>query len=720
MSNSAITDQSDAQSAPKRAAGSSFYAAMRILPACAARGDVRDLFVLPRGRRHRRRRRPRERARVAQLDAWRADIDALYAGQPRAAARRARRRRWRRSACSARISSPSSTAWRWTSARRHPGARLGDARSLLRPGRERGRAAVGAGVRHERGRRRRARASSRPRAAAHQYPARSRRGRRRSTGSICRARRCVAAGIDGDRSAGGRRRRPSSTAACAPVDRRARRRISREAARDHDAHAAPRACARRGSWARPIAHPRPADGARLGAAAGAAQARPSIKLLLIVAALRPVLMTLARVHVIGAGLAGPRRRGASLPTRARRVVVHEASPQAGGRCRSYFDADARHGDRQRQPSGAVGQSCGAGLCSAHRRRATSWSGRRRPTFPFIDLATGERWTLDAERRRRFPGGCCRPDRRVPGTRRWRLSRAGAAAAGRPQASDRRGASACKRRRCGSGWSQPFLLAALNTEPRRGSAALAAAGGARDAGGGRRKPTIRWSRAMACRNALVEPALAYLRGARRRDRASGTGCARSVFEGDRRQRRSISATSSVDAARRRRGHPGGAAAGRGARCCRALRRRPSSAPSSTRITASTRRRPAADHRHHQRRRPNGCSRFPDRLSVTISGADACSTRRARSWRQTHLGAMSRRWRGWRATLPPWQIVRERRATFAATPQEDAQRPRARNDVGQSVPGRRLDRHRACRRRSRARSGRAICAAESVDRYSQGSS
>ena len=29
----------------------------------------------------------------------------------------------------------------------------------------------------------------------------------------------------------------------------------------------------------------------------------------------------------------------------------------------------------------------------------------------------------------------------------------------------------------------------------------------------------------------------------------------------------------------------------------------------------------------------------------------------------------------ATLPPWQIVRERRATFAASPEQDAQRPPA---------------------------------------------
>ncbi len=67
-------------------------------------------------------------------------------------------------------------------------------------------------------------------------------------------------------------------------------------------------------------------------------------------------------------------------------------------------------------------------------------------------------------------------------------------------------------------------------------------------------------------------------------------------------------------------------------------------------------------------------FPDRLSVTISAADAlCDEDREplarRIWAEVaaihHLPA----------ELPPWQIVRERRATFAATPEQSARRPRA---------------------------------------------
>ena len=143
----------------------------------AARGDVRDLHVLPAGRRYRGFRRPARPSGWPRSQQWRDDIDALYQGQPPARLQRLRRRRCSASASSARISSPSSTAWRWT-CRRISARRTGHARSLLRSRRQRGRAAVGAGVRHRRGGRHPAGASSRPRAAAHQHPARHRRGRR--------------------------------------------------------------------------------------------------------------------------------------------------------------------------------------------------------------------------------------------------------------------------------------------------------------------------------------------------------------------------------------------------------------------------------------------------------------------------------------------------------------------------------------------------------------
>lgn len=71
-------------------------------------------------------------------------------------------------------------------------------------------------------------------------------------------------------------------------------------------------------------------------------------------------------------------------------------------------------------------------------------------------------------------------------------------------------------------------------------------------------------------------------------------------------------------------------------------------------------------------------FPQRLSITISGAD----RLVNMPREELALAI---WRdicntvGMPETdLPPWQIVRERRATFAATPAQNALRPGARTD------------------------------------------
>ena len=94
---------------------------------------------------------------------------------------------------------------------------------------------------------------------------------------------------------------------------------------------------------------------------------------------------------------------------------------------------------------------------------------------------------------------------------------------------------------------------------------------------------------------------------------------------------------------------------------------------------------------------------------------CSMCRARTG-SGHLGRGRGRCRSGRCrpsqALPPWQIVRERRATFAATPAENAKRPGRDHGLAQSVPRRRLDQdrlagdHRRCHpvRLSRGRSGR----------------
>jgi hydroxysqualene dehydroxylase len=67
-------------------------------------------------------------------------------------------------------------------------------------------------------------------------------------------------------------------------------------------------------------------------------------------------------------------------------------------------------------------------------------------------------------------------------------------------------------------------------------------------------------------------------------------------------------------------------------------------------------------------------FKDRLAVTISAADRLlDTPREELakniWQEVAAAARLPK------AMPPWQIVRERRATFAATPAENAKRPAA---------------------------------------------
>ena len=67
-------------------------------------------------------------------------------------------------------------------------------------------------------------------------------------------------------------------------------------------------------------------------------------------------------------------------------------------------------------------------------------------------------------------------------------------------------------------------------------------------------------------------------------------------------------------------------------------------------------------------------FPGRVSVTISAGDRLIDT-PREELAKKIWAEVARVTGLPAALPPWQIVRERRATFAATPAEDAKRPGA---------------------------------------------
>ena len=111
------------------------------------------------------------------------------------------------------------------------------------------------------------------------------------------------------------------------------------------------------------------------------------------------------------------------PARGVAVIVHEATDRAGGRCRSYDDAATA----MRIDNGThillSGNTAALGFLPRHRG---VHAGARRAVgaLPFVDLATGERWTLDLGAGR-LPLGCSIRGAAGAGHRRGRLSGAGA-------------------------------------------------------------------------------------------------------------------------------------------------------------------------------------------------------------------------------------------------------------------------------------------------------
>ncbi|OLL31936.1 hypothetical protein BTH42_09920 [Burkholderia sp. SRS-W-2-2016] len=97
------------------------------------------------------------------------------------------------------------------------------------------------------------------------------------------------------------------------------------------------------------------------------------------------------VHVVGAGLAGlaaavqAQRRGA-------RVVLHEAEQHAGGRCRSYYDAKLGATLDSGNHIVMAGNTATLNYTRAI-GAADELVGPAQPDYPFVDLATLARWNV---------------------------------------------------------------------------------------------------------------------------------------------------------------------------------------------------------------------------------------------------------------------------------------------------------------------------------------
>ncbi|CAL76447.1 putative phytoene dehydrogenase [Bradyrhizobium sp. ORS 278] len=375
-------------------------------------------------------------------------------------------------------------------------------------------------------------------------------------------------------------------------------------------------------------------------------------------------------HIIGAGISGF-SAGVRLAKAGYTVHVHEATQQLGGRCRSYYDAatdlvidngnhlllSANH--HVLDYARAIGSE--AGLV-----------GPKEAQFAFVDIKTGQRWLLDLGSGR-LPLWVFDEGRRVPDTSLGDyLALSPLIWAGTSKTIG--DTIPCK----GTLYDrlvQPLLLAALNCDPPEGSAGLAGAIVRETllAGGQACRPLIARD---GLSGVLIDPAVKFLEGnggsvrigRELRGLESAAGRVTGLKFGD--ETVALGASDVV---------------------VLAVPPRPAMALLPG-LTGPTKYR-AIVNAHFRITPPKDAPAllgvvggliewlfaFPQRLSVTISNGDRLVDM-PREELASAIWADVCKAAGISAELPPWQIVRERRATFEATPEQNALRPGVRTAFG----------------------------------------
>lgn len=377
---------------------------------------------------------------------------------------------------------------------------------------------------------------------------------------------------------------------------------------------------------------------------------------------------MAKAHIIGAGVSGL-AAAVRLANEGFEVHVHEATQQAGGRCRSYYDGatdmvidNGNHlllSGNLHARSYALSIGSEAGLV-----------GPERAQFDFVDLKTDKYWKLDLGNGR-IPTWLFDKTRRVPDTN------VGDYLALAPLAWAGNDALIGKTIKCeGNLYDRlvlPLMLAALNVDPPEGSAGLAGAIVRETllAGGKSCRPLIARE---GLSTVLVDPAIKLIR------EKGGTvnlghELRQVLMAGE-----SISMLEFVDDT-----------IAVAPRDVVVLAVPPRSAASILPGLKTPTRFRAIVNAHFRYDPPANMPpmigviggliewlfAFDQRLSITISNADRLVNvpreQLARDiWRDIckAAGISNEVAEG---PLPPWQIVRERRATFEATPEQNAMRP-----------------------------------------------